>query len=55
MNLSKVCAIGGSTITGEIPADPSLLSLVFGALLLLAYTVVLTVDGAVATERQDVP
>lgn len=52
---SAAGAIGGATITGQIPTDPALLAPALGALLLLAYAAFATVAGIVATDRRDVP
>ena len=48
-------AISGTTITGEIPTDPSLLAPGLGGLLLFAYAVAAIMAGVAATARRDVP
>jgi ABC-2 type transport system permease protein len=52
---AAAAAIGGSTITGEVPTDPPLLAPVLGALLLVVYAAAATVAGMVATDRRDLP
>jgi ABC-2 type transport system permease protein len=47
-------ALSGSTITGEVPTNPALLSPLIGALLLIAYAATATIAGMLATERRDV-
>lgn len=48
-------ALSGTTITGEVPSDPSLLAPALGGILLVVYATAATLAGMVATERRDVP
>jgi len=52
---AAAAAIGGATITGEVPTDPPLLPPILGALLLAGYAAVAMIIGIAATERRDVP
>lgn len=48
-------AIAGTTITGEIPTHPDLLTPGLGTLLLAAYAAAATLAGMLTTNRRDVP
>jgi ABC-2 type transport system permease protein len=48
-------AISGTTITGDVPTNPGLLTPALGALLLAGYATAITLAGMLTTNRRDVP
>jgi ABC-2 type transport system permease protein len=52
---TAAAAISGSTITGDSPSHPGLLTPLFGMLLLAGYAAASTVAGVLVTDRRDVP